>query len=68
MNEETFNTSVRKSLKMAGVTWQRELENSVRRAIDSGRLQGNETIDVKMHLECGLFDHPFEVNGNLKLE
>jgi hypothetical protein len=68
MNEETFNTSIRKFLKTVGITSQREIENVVHGAISSGRLKGNEHISVKMHLECELFDKPFEVEGTLKLE
>jgi hypothetical protein len=68
MNEETFNTSIRKFLKTVGITSQREIENAVHGAINSGRLKGNEQISVKMKLECELLDKPFEVEGTLKLE
>lgn len=68
MNDETFNTSVRKFLKTVGVTSQQELEKAVNAAVASGRLKGNEEVGVKMRLECELFDKPYEVDGSLKLE
>ena len=36
MNEDTFNLSVRKFLKMVGVNSQREIEHAVTKAIASG--------------------------------
>ncbi len=36
MNEETFNISIRKFLKMVGVSSQREIEQAVAKAIAAG--------------------------------
>ena len=36
MNEETFNLSIRKFLKMVGVSSQREIEQAVAKAIAAG--------------------------------
>ena len=36
MNEETFNISIRKFLKMVGVSSQREIEQAVAKAVDAG--------------------------------
>ena len=68
MNEETLNMSIRKFLKTVGVTSQRELEASVRNAIASGRIKGNETFGMQVQLTCELLDKPFVVEGELKLE
>ena len=38
MNEDQFNTSLRKFLKQVGVTSQREIEKAVRDAIAAGRI------------------------------
>jgi len=46
MDEDAFNMSVRKFLKKLGVTSQREIEAAVRAQLDSGALQGDETLDV----------------------
>ena len=44
MNQDTFNMEVRKFLKVVGVTSQREIEAAVDRAIQSGRIKGDETF------------------------
>lgn len=67
MNEEAFNMSVRKFLKVVGVTSQRELEKAVRDAIASGRLKGTEDVKVKVQLTSPVLDKPYEVDGTLKL-
>ncbi|HYZ16798.1 MAG TPA: DUF6494 family protein, partial [Candidatus Acidoferrum sp.] len=53
MDEDQFNISVRKFLKVVGVTSQREIEKAVREALASGRLRGTETLEAKMTLEIG---------------
>lgn len=53
MNDDTFNMSVRKFLKHVGVHSQRELEAAVTKAIEEGRLKGNESFPVKMRLTAG---------------
>ncbi|HEV7618107.1 MAG TPA: DUF6494 family protein, partial [Burkholderiaceae bacterium] len=44
MDEETFNISIRKFLKMVGVNSQREIEHAVTKAIANGLIAGNETF------------------------
>ncbi len=51
MNEDTFNTEVRKFLKKVGVTSQREIEKAVREAMQAGSLAGNEKLKARMKLE-----------------
>jgi len=51
MDEETFNLSIRKYLKMVGVNSQREIEQAVAKAIAAGGIQGTETLPVTMTLE-----------------
>jgi hypothetical protein len=53
MNEETFNTSLRKFLRTVGVTSQQEIEKAVAAAIADGRLKGSETLKAKMVLSIG---------------
>lgn len=50
MNEDQFNTSLRKFLKQVGVTSQREIEKAVRDALASGKLKGHEKLPAKMVL------------------
>ncbi|TKT70797.1 hypothetical protein YH63_004870 [Afipia massiliensis] len=67
MNEDVFNTSVRKFLKQVGVTSQREIEKAVRDAVASGRLKGSEKLPAKMVLTVGGVDLTFTVDGDLEL-
>jgi hypothetical protein len=41
MNEESFNLSIRKFLKMVGVSSQREIEHAVSAALRDGAIAGN---------------------------
>ena len=50
MDEDQFNTSLRKFLKQVGVTSQREIEKAVRDAIAAGRIKGHEKLNAKMVL------------------
>jgi hypothetical protein len=59
MNEERFNTDIRKFLRTVGVTSQREIENAVRAALAAGTLADNIVLKPQMRLsipEIGL-DH-----------
>jgi len=67
MNEDVFNTSVRKFLKQVGVTSQREIEKAVRDAVASGRLKGSEKLPAKMVLTVGGVALSFTVDGELEL-
>jgi hypothetical protein len=40
MNEEALNMSLRKFLKVVGVTSQQEIEKAIRAAVADGRLKG----------------------------
>src|SRR5262249_48777813 len=50
MDEDRFNMSVRKLLKVVGVTSQREIEGAVRDAVKAGKLAGTETLTAKVTL------------------
>ena len=68
MDQETFNLSIRKFLKMVGVNSQREIEQAVQAALQKGSLRGNEAFPAKVTLEIpGLgVKVPFE--GEIKLQ
>jgi hypothetical protein len=68
MNEDTFNTSIRKFLKTVGVTSQREIEKAVRAAVAAGRLKGNEKLPAKMTLSVGRVDLSLVIDGAIDLE
>lgn len=68
MNEETFNISLRKLLKKVGVTAQREIEKAVDEGIESGQLQGNETLKARVSLHVDGLDLDHTIEGDIPLE
>ena len=68
MNDEVFNLEVRKFLKHFGVTAQRELERAVRDGIESGTLEGNETLLVSARLTIEGLPADHVVEGRIALE
>ena len=68
MNEDTLNMEVRKFLKQVGVTSQREIEHAILKAVEEGRLQGSENLDIKMTLELSQLDLKHCIEGNVALE
>jgi len=68
MNEDALNTSIRKFLKIVGVTSQREIEKAVREGIASGKLKGHETLPAKVVLTLGEVDLTYEATGSIELE
>ncbi|MBR0840545.1 hypothetical protein JQ607_10135 [Bradyrhizobium liaoningense] len=67
MNEDQFNTSLRKFLKQVGVTSQREIEKAVRDAIAAGRIKGHEKLNAKMVLTIDNVGLVHEVNDTIEL-
>ena len=67
MNEDQFNTSLRKFLKQVGVTSQREIEKAVRDALAAGRIRGNEKLQAKMVLTIGAVGLTHEVSDDIEL-
>jgi hypothetical protein len=67
MNEDQFNTSLRKFLKQVGVTSQREIEKAVRDAIAAGRIKGHEKLSAKMVLTIDSVGLLHEVNDTIEL-
>jgi Family of unknown function (DUF6494) len=68
MNEDAFNTSIRKFLKALGVTAQREIEKAVRQALADGRLKGNEKLPAKATVAIGALNFTHAVDGKIELE
>lgn len=67
MNEEALNMSLRKFLKIVGVTSQQEIEKAIRAAVADGRLKGNETINAQMVLTIGKINLTHKVDGTIEL-
>jgi len=68
MNEETFNLSIRKFLKMVGVNSQREIEQAVAKAIASGAAKGTEVFPAKVTLRVAGIDLDVTFDGEVRLE
>jgi hypothetical protein len=68
MNEDVFNSSIRKFLKTLGVSAQREIEKAVRQALTEGRLKGSEKFPVTGTITLGGIGLSHEVKGEIKLE
>jgi hypothetical protein len=67
MNEDIFNTSLRRFLKKVGITSQREIEKAVRDAVASGHLQGHEKLPAKMVLTVGGVTLSHEIDDEIEL-
>ncbi len=67
MNEDIFNTSLRRFLKKVGVTSQREIEKAVRDALEAGRLKGDEKLPAKMVLTLGGVSLTHEITDEIEL-
>lgn len=65
MNEDNFSMSVRKFLKMVGVTSQREIEKAVRQAEAEGKLRGNQRLKVEARITVAGVALEIDVAGEL---
>ncbi len=68
MNDETFNISIRKFLKMVGVKSQHEIEQAVSRACEQGTLQGSEKLAATMVLRIPQVGLEVLYEGHIELE
>jgi len=68
MNEETFNLSIRKFLKIVGINSQREIEMAVRKALEEGRIEGDETFPASVTVAAPGLNLSFKIEGEIKLE
>ena len=68
MNEETFNLSIRKYLKVVGISSQREIERAVAKAIGDGTITGTETFPATMTLDIAGLKLNVKFDGEIKLE
>ena len=68
MNEDTFNLSIRKFLKMVGVNSQRAIEQAVAQARASGAIKGNESFPAQVTLELPALKLAVKFDGKIELE
>ena len=67
MDEDAFNMSIRKFLKKVGVTSQREIEQAVRDALESGKLSGTESLRAKVALTIDGVGLDVAIDGDIDL-
>jgi hypothetical protein len=68
MDQETFNLSIRKFLKMVGVNSQREIEQAVQKAVETGKLKGGESLSAKITLELPSLGVKVPFDGEIRLK
>ena len=68
MNEAALNASLRKFLKVVGVTSQGEIEKAVRDAAAAGRLAGKPSVQAQMVLTIPETGLTHRIDGTIELE
>ncbi len=68
MNDDTFNMDIRKFLKHFGVTAQRDIEQAVAQARQSGKLKGTETLKARAVLTVEGLGTLATIDGDIRLE
>ena len=68
MDEETLNLSIRKFLKMVGVSSQREIEQAVAAAIANDTIDGSETLPATVTLEIAALQLKVRFDGDITLQ
>jgi hypothetical protein len=68
MNEETFNLSLRKFLKMVGVSSQNDIEKAVANALAQHSINGTEVFPATMTLEIAGINLSVSFEGHIALE
>jgi hypothetical protein len=66
VEQETFNLSIRKFLKMVGVNSQREIEQAVQNS--AAKLGGTSAFPVKMTLEIPALGVKVPFDGEIRLK
>lgn len=67
MDEEVFNTSIRKFLKKVGITSQVEIEKVITDALSNGEIEPDAVCNVSVQLKIELSDKPLVIDGEIHL-
>ena len=67
MDQETFNLSIRKFLKMVGIGSQREIELAVAKALAAGQIKGSESFPARITLDVEGLKINVSFDGEIKL-
>ena len=67
MDEEELNISIRKFLKMVGVSSQREIEHAVAKALQDGTIAATATLPATMTLDVPGLKLNVKFDGEIRL-
>tara|TARA_Y100001934_G_scaffold268277_1_gene350046 strand:- start:886 stop:1119 length:234 start_codon:yes stop_codon:yes gene_type:complete len=67
MDKDELNISIRKFLKKLGIKSQREMEEAITKAVESGDLEGNERLRVTAHVALEGTDVDFTITEEISL-
>lgn len=68
MDDEAFNISLRKFLKMVGVSSQREMEQAVAKALQEKAIAGTESFPARMTLDIPGLKLQVHFDGEIRLQ
>jgi hypothetical protein len=68
MDDEVFNLSIRKFLKIVGIGSQREIERAVRQGIEDGAIKGTESFPAHVTLVVQGLNIQVSFDGTIKLQ
>jgi hypothetical protein len=68
MDQETFNLSIRKFLKLVGVSSQREIEQAVAKAIAARAVAGADVLPATMTLRIPALQLDVTFDGEIRLQ
>ena len=68
MDQETFNLSIRKFLKMVGINSQREIEQAVATALANGKIKGTEAFPARGTLVVAGLAIDVSFDGEVRLQ
>jgi hypothetical protein len=68
VNDDEFNISIRKFLKMVGVSSQRDIEQAVAKALQDGAIAGSEAFPATMTLDIPGLKLRVDFQGEIRLQ
>jgi len=68
MDDEVFNLSIRKFLKIVGIGSQREIERAVAQGIEDGAIKGTESFPAHVTLVVQGLNIQVSFDGTIKLQ
>ena len=68
MDDDVFNLSLRKFLKMVGVSSQRDIEQAVAKALQDGAIAGSEAFPATMTLDIPGLKLRVDFKGEIRLQ